>query len=141
MRFNSTTAAVALTASASTVLAREMAKDTFRAAELYDSGQMHVWNMERKLDMTLAQAEAGMLNSSVWPELGYTKCEDGVAQAVPGDPLHGFKCKNVDLYHFINHADLGSPSGFGLTTDSIPRTGSSTWGWVDPDSGRYVKIS
>lgn len=136
MRFNAATGAVALTAAASTVMAKEMAKDTFRAAELYDSGKMHALNMERKLEMTLSQAEAGMLNSSVWPRLGYTKCEDGVAQAIPGDPLHGFKCKNIDLYDFINHAELGSPNGFGLTPDSIPRTGSSTWGWVDPDSGR-----
>lgn len=136
MRFNVAMGAVALTAAASTAMAKEMAKDTLRAAELYDSGNMHAWNMERKLEMTFAQAEAGMLNSSVWPRLGYTKCEDGVAQAIPGDPLHGFKCKNIDLYDFINHAELGSPNGFGLTPDSIPRTGSSTWGWVDPDSGR-----
>ena len=132
MRFSIATGA-ALTAA---VMAKEMPKDTARAAALYDSGKFHEWNMQRKIDMTNAQAEAGMLNSSVWPRLGYTKCEDGVAQAVPGDPLHGFKCKNIDLYDFINHAELGSPNGFGLTPETIPRTGSSTWGWVDPESGR-----
>lgn len=136
MRFNVMTGAAALTAAASTAMAKEMPKDTVRAAELYDNGKFHTWNMERKIEMTTAQAEAGMLNSSVWPRLDYTKCEDGVAQAVPGDPLHGFKCKNIDLYDFVNHAELGSPNGYGLTPDSIPRTGSSTWGWVDPESGR-----
>ena len=136
MRFSIVTGAAALTATATTAVAKELPKDEFRAAELYDSGKFHMWNMERKLEMTSAQAEAGMLNSSVWPRLGYTKCKDGIAQALPGDPLHSFKCKNMDLYDFINHATLGSPNGFGLTPDSIPRTGSSTWGWVDPDSGR-----
>ncbi|KAH7304019.1 hypothetical protein B0I35DRAFT_454867 [Stachybotrys elegans] len=136
MHFNIATGAVTLTAVATTAMAMEMPKDTTRAAELYDSGKLHAWNMERKIEMTIAQAEAGMLNSTVWPRLNYTKCEDGVAQAIPGDPLHGFKCKNIDLYDFINHATLGSPNGYGLTPDSIPRTGSSTWGWIDPESGR-----
>jgi len=30
------------------------------------------------------------------------------------------------LYSFINHADLGAPTG----------RGSSSWGWTDPESGR-----
>jgi hypothetical protein len=37
----------------------------------------------------------------------------------------------VDLYDFINHASLGSPK-----SDTAGRTGSSTWGWTDPESGR-----
>jgi|SRR5688572_26650032 hypothetical protein len=136
MRFNKSSATAVLLCITTTAVAREMPKDSTRAAELYDNGKLHAWNMERKIEMTIAQAEAGMLNSSVWPRLNYTKCEGGVAQAIPGDPLHTFKCKNMDLYDFINHATLGSPNGYGLTPDSIPRTGSSTWGWVDPESGR-----
>lgn len=128
--------AAMLAAAVTVAEAKEMSKDSVRASEMYDSGKMHAWNMERKIEMTIAQGQAGMLNSSVWPRLDYTKCEGGIAQAIPGDPLHGFKCKNMDLYDFINHAELGSPNGYGLTPESIPRTGSSTWGWVDPDSGR-----
>ena len=31
----------------------------------------------------------------------------------------------MDLYHFLSHGDMGSTGA-----------GSSSWGWVDPESGR-----
>lgn len=37
----------------------------------------------------------------------------------------------MDLYDFVNHATLGSPN-----TDYRGKSGSSSWGWTDPDSGR-----
>lgn len=37
----------------------------------------------------------------------------------------------IDLYDFINHATLGAPN-----TDYRGKSGSSSWGWVDPESGR-----
>jgi choice-of-anchor B domain-containing protein len=37
----------------------------------------------------------------------------------------------IDLYDFINHATLGSPN-----TDYRGKSGSSSWGWFDPESGR-----
>ena len=39
--------------------------------------------------------------------------------------------RQVDLYDFINHATLGSPN-----TDYRGKSGSSSWGWTDPDSKR-----
>ena len=38
----------------------------------------------------------------------------------------------MDLYDFINHAALGSP----LFNTQYNQTGSSVWGWTDPESGR-----
>lgn len=35
------------------------------------------------------------MNSTKWPRLGYTKCVDGFAQAIPDSPAHKFRCKNV----------------------------------------------
>lgn len=35
------------------------------------------------------------MDSTKWPRLNYTKCVDGIAAAVPGDPLLTFRCKNV----------------------------------------------
>lgn len=89
------------------------------------------------------------MDSSVWPRLNFTtKCVNGIAAAIPGDKAHTFRCKNVslailavrrllltstqiDLYDFINHATLGSPHA-----DYLGRTGSSAWGWTDPESSR-----
>lgn len=78
----------------------------------------------------------GLMDSRKWPRLDYTKCVDGIAEAVPGDPLLTFKCKNIDLYDFINHATLGSPN-----TDYRGKSGSSSWGWTDEDSGREFVVS
>lgn len=35
------------------------------------------------------------MDSTQWPRLNYTKCINGKAEAVPGNPLLTFKCKNV----------------------------------------------
>ena len=37
------------------------------------------------------------MDSTKWPRLKYTKCKNGVAEAIPGDPLHTFRCKNVSF--------------------------------------------
>lgn len=37
----------------------------------------------------------------------------------------------MDLYDFMDHASLGSPGA-----DPRGRTGSSSWGWIDHESGR-----
>ena len=55
--------------------------------------------MDEIMHIKLAHWEAEMLsgawNSSQWPRLGYAKCINGVAEAIPGDPLNTFRCKNV----------------------------------------------
>jgi hypothetical protein len=38
---------------------------------------------------------AGAMNSTQYPELGFTKCENGFAEAIPGDANNTFKCNNV----------------------------------------------
>ncbi|CRK18636.1 hypothetical protein BN1723_017689 [Verticillium longisporum] len=81
-------------------------------------------------------AGAALAATSAWPRLNYTKCVNGYAEAIKGDPLHKFKCKNIDLYDFINHSELGSPN-----SDASFRTGSSAWGWTDPESGREFVTS
>ncbi|KEY65503.1 hypothetical protein S7711_09293 [Stachybotrys chartarum IBT 7711] len=132
----STLAGAALTA-ASVAMAKELPKDELRAAELYDSRTIHRENMARKKANWLAENATGILNSANWPELGYTRCVNGLAEAIPGDPLHTFRCRNFDLLHFINHADLGSPEGWDADGNGVLLTGSSSWGWSDPDSGRH----
>lgn len=38
------------------------------------------------------------MDSARYPELGYTKCIDGFAAAIPGDYNNTFKCANVSYY-------------------------------------------
>ncbi|EXF75539.1 hypothetical protein CFIO01_06275 [Colletotrichum fioriniae PJ7] len=134
MLFTSVTRAVALTAVI--VHGRELPKDEARAAELYDSGIIHDRLMSAKIAHWEAEEAVGLMNSSQWPRLGYTKCVDGYAEALPDSPLHNFRCKNMDLYDFINHAELGSPNA-----DYRGKSGSSSWGWTDPESGREFIVS
>jgi choice-of-anchor B domain-containing protein len=72
---------------------------------------------------------SGAMNSAQYPELGYTKCVDGFAEAIPGDFNNTFKCNNIDLYHFLPHAQLGSVG-----------QGSSSWGWTSEDGREFVAI-
>jgi choice-of-anchor B domain-containing protein len=119
MRFTSTLGAAAL--AASTV------NGAFFTKEEYDSGAVHHSIMQRKLAFWQKEIESGAMNSSQWPAWsGKKTCSNGIVNALPGVANHQFKCKNVDLYSFINHADLGCPTG----------EGSGSWGWVDPASGR-----
>lgn len=63
------------------------------------------------MKLTLVQAHweaeeaVGLMNSSQWPRLGYTKCVDGYAEALPDSPLHNFRCKNV----ILSHDDFNGP--------------------------------
>ncbi|KAH8846835.1 hypothetical protein MCOR27_010753 [Pyricularia oryzae] len=96
----------------------------------YDSGAVHHRIMEMKVKQWDAQIASGQMNSFQYPELGYTKCENGFAAAIPGDFNSTFRCNNVDLYHFLSHADLGSKEG----------QGSSSWGWTSADGREFVAI-
>ncbi|EEY16198.1 conserved hypothetical protein [Verticillium alfalfae VaMs.102] len=157
MRF-STLSGTAL-AAASGVMAKELAKDLVKGAgtscsrwraqhlrpeirltaflqSSNDSGYIHERNMKHKMDAWMGEFDAGLLNSEVWPRLNYTKCIDGKAAAVPGNELLTFRCKNIDLYDFINFATLGSPNGWDELGDGNLLTGSGSWGWTDPKTGR-----
>ncbi|KAH7634660.1 hypothetical protein B0T09DRAFT_378529 [Sordaria sp. MPI-SDFR-AT-0083] len=111
-------------------LAKEKAVDMSRHAE-YKSGAVMDRIMAHKFEQWEAKLASGALNSTQWPRLNYTKCVNGIAEAIHGDALQTFRCKNMDLYDFINHATLGSP----LATDE-GASGSSIWGWTDPKSDR-----
>ncbi|KAI6780497.1 uncharacterized protein J7T54_000136 [Emericellopsis cladophorae] len=133
MRFSTLSAGAAMTAMA---VARELPKDDSKASRLYDSGVVHMDSMARKKAAWRAEFDAGLLDSAQWPRLNYTKCIDGKIEAVKGDPLQTFRCKNMDLYDFINHATLGSPNGWDEGGNGLLLTGSSSWGWTDPESKR-----
>ncbi|KAJ6457220.1 hypothetical protein C8R45DRAFT_844320 [Mycena sanguinolenta] len=49
----------------------------------------------------------------------YTPCIDGYAGTTPGDG-NTYACRNLDLYSFTPHAELGSGTGFG----------NDIWGWT-----------
>ncbi|OAA55753.1 hypothetical protein ISF_07858 [Cordyceps fumosorosea ARSEF 2679] len=123
--------------------------------EEYASGAVHAANMARKMEHWKQEEEAGLMNSALYPELGYTPCVNGFAEARPGDSNHTFRCRNVrtpgsppvtssqdtqktisdsrfqiDLYHFLSHEALGSPGG----------RGSSSWGWTSADGREFVVI-
>jgi len=49
-----------------------------------------------------AELEAGVMDAAQWPRLNWTtKCVNGLAAAIPGDPHHTFRCKNVSCSRFI----------------------------------------
>lgn len=128
----------------STIVCRDMSRSAVadaRAPDLYDTGIMHARQKARKIAAWQAEADAGLLDSSVHPRLNYTKCINGRAEAIPGNPLYTFRCKNIDLYDFINHATLGSPDGWDRQGDGKLLTGSSSWGWTDPASDREFVAS
>ena len=44
-----------------------------------------------------AEIAAGEMQSSKYPELHYTACDNGFAAAIPGDKNNTFKCNNVNI--------------------------------------------
>ncbi|RVX70266.1 hypothetical protein B0A52_05599 [Exophiala mesophila] len=99
-------------------------------AEEYASGAVHARIMGIKMAQWEAELAAGQMDSAQYPELGYTPCENGFAAGIPGDVNNTFRCNNIDLYHFLSHADLGSSYG----------RGSSSWGWTSESGREFVAI-
>lgn len=58
------------------------------------------------------------------------RCKDGLAIVEEGNANQTFRCNNMDLYDFLNHADMGTTQG----------QGSSSWGWRHERSGREFGI-
>ncbi|KAH7561514.1 hypothetical protein BM1_02618 [Bipolaris maydis] len=108
-------------------VAKEMPKDELRAAQLYDSGIRHENNMALKKESWAKQEAAGMYNSAQFAEVkNKVECINGTAIT----DTDVFKCKNIDLLHFLSHAELGSTRGVG----------SSSWGWTSDDGREFVAI-
>lgn len=61
----------------------------------------------------------------------YVACKNGVASYVPGDPKYTFQCKDLDLYDFKTHAELGSSYG----------RGAGSWGWTNKKGREFVAIA
>ncbi|KAH7359280.1 hypothetical protein B0T11DRAFT_312031 [Plectosphaerella cucumerina] len=95
----------------------------------YASGRVHERIMGIKMDGWAKEEAAGLMDSALYPELGYTPCVDGFAEAIPGDKNNTFRCRNIDLYHFLSHEQLGSVG-----------RGSSSWGWTSADGREFVAI-
>ncbi|KAF2263298.1 hypothetical protein CC78DRAFT_554079 [Lojkania enalia] len=107
--------------------AREMAKDEVKAAQLYDSGIRHANNIALKHESWAKHEQAGAYESSKYAEIAdFVECVNGTAITASDT----FKCKNIDLYHFLSHSELGSTRGFG----------SSSWGWTSEDGREYIAI-
>ncbi|KAH7049178.1 hypothetical protein B0J12DRAFT_574275 [Macrophomina phaseolina] len=121
---------IGLAALAGVAHSKEVEKDAVKAAELYDSGVIHQRIMDNKHSWWDLQREAGAFESAQYPELSYTPCVDGLAVAIEGDANNTFRCNNLDLVHFLSHADLGSNGG----------EGSSSWGWESPDGREFIAI-
>ncbi|KXH50240.1 hypothetical protein CNYM01_08921 [Colletotrichum nymphaeae SA-01] len=96
----------------------------------YASGAVHHRIMGIKMAQWEEEAAAGLMDSAKYPELSYTPCVDGFAAAIPGDFNNTFRCRNIDLYHFLSHEQLGSWGG----------RGSSSWGWTSADGREFVAI-
>lgn len=119
------------TAFSALAAAKELPKDPVRAAQLYDSGIKHMNNIALKEETFARQEQSGAYNSAQHAAIeGPLKCTNGVVEAKPGDKNYTFKCNNVDLYHFVPHAELGSAVG----------QGSSSWGWTSPDGRELLAI-
>jgi len=108
-------------------VARELPKDEFKAAQLYDSGIRHQNNVGLKQETWARQEAAGAYKSEQYAEIAdFIPCENGTVTS----GADTFKCSNIDLYHFLSHAQLGSTRGFG----------SSSWGWTSTDGREFVAI-
>ncbi|KAF2129667.1 hypothetical protein P153DRAFT_316861 [Dothidotthia symphoricarpi CBS 119687] len=107
--------------------AREMQKDEDKAAKLYDSGIRHANNIALKMETFARQEAAGAYASSQYREVAdVVQCVNGTAIT----DTDTFKCKNIDLHHFLSHSALGSTRGFG----------SSSWGWTSATGREFVAI-
>ncbi|KAF2703631.1 hypothetical protein K504DRAFT_463356 [Pleomassaria siparia CBS 279.74] len=95
--------------------------------EEYVSGTVMAQMMEAKESAWAAKKSAGAYDSKTWNgwrkhkgSKDFIPCNNGTAVAVPGDADQTYKCKNIDLYDFQTHEELGSNDG----------EGSGSWGWT-----------
>ncbi|KAI4611112.1 hypothetical protein J4E83_008055 [Alternaria metachromatica] len=99
----------------------------------YASGAIHQKLMKLKSDQWEVDAAQGKQDSQQWKSFKSLKkgphgpdkakrvqCKDGLAIVEQGNANQTFRCNNMDLYDFVNHADMAGPEG----------QGSSSWGWT-----------
>ncbi|KAH7041484.1 uncharacterized protein B0I36DRAFT_235364 [Microdochium trichocladiopsis] len=116
-------------------MAKEIAPDAQRSAELYQSGLMHQKIMMHKESFWADRAAEGLFAPEQYESMEaadtVVRCVNGVAKLKANDPLYQFKCSGLDLYDFRSHADLGSRTG----------QGAGSWGWTSPDGREFIAIS
>ncbi|KAK4500135.1 hypothetical protein PRZ48_008321 [Zasmidium cellare] len=93
----------------------------------YDSGAVMAKMMAAKESAWREHKAAGHYDNGRWkgfhkkrPNADRIRCKNGKVEAVKGDPDQTYKCKDIDLYDFKTHAELGSNGG----------EGSGSWGVV-----------
>ncbi|KAF1952703.1 hypothetical protein CC80DRAFT_479075 [Byssothecium circinans] len=93
----------------------------------YESGAVMGKMMQAKESAWARHRAAGHYDNKKWngfadkrPNKDVIKCTNGVVEAVKGDPDQTYKCKDIDLYDFKTHEELGSNGG----------EGSGSWGWT-----------
>lgn len=117
--------------------AKELPVNLELKAELYDSGVRHEQIMALKNRVWKEFAAQGAYDSKQYRKFAvkqaadYFACKNGIATYVPNDPKYTFRCKNLDLYDFKTHAQLGSAQG----------RGAGSWGWASPDGREFVAIA
>ncbi|KAL2206993.1 hypothetical protein CC79DRAFT_1398835 [Sarocladium strictum] len=121
-----------ITALAALAMGKEIPKNETRAAELYDNGLMHEMIMEEKFKQWDRSAEL-RLASAAEPlaELHFAQCRDGKVVPFRDQPDFSFRCKNINLHHFLPHSAFGSATG----------QGSSSWGWTSDDGREFAIIA
>ncbi|KAK4225365.1 hypothetical protein QBC38DRAFT_483093 [Podospora fimiseda] len=129
---------LALTAAFGTLAtAKEMPRDPARRANIFDNGVRHQEIMALKNRVWSEFTAQGAYDSRQYQKIPIKKnkdffaCTNGVATYLPNDPKYAFKCKNLDLYDFQTHAQLGSGQG----------RGAGSWGWASPDGREFVAIA
>lgn len=86
---------------ATSVWAKEIAPNELLAAQKYDTGLVHEAIMAKKMSHWASEKKEGMMDSYKYPTLGYTKCKDGVVEAIKGDANNTFRCNNVCFRHTV----------------------------------------
>ncbi|KAF2642940.1 hypothetical protein P280DRAFT_488139 [Massarina eburnea CBS 473.64] len=93
----------------------------------YTSGAVMAKMMEAKESAWAQHKAAGHYDRTKYadfaskrPNKDVIKCTNGTAIAVQGDADQTYKCKNIDMYDFKTHEELGSNGG----------EGSGSWGWT-----------
>jgi choice-of-anchor B domain-containing protein len=71
------------------------------------------------------------LEADEYPELHFAQCKDGQARPFRDQATFFFRCKNVNLHHFLPHSAFGSATG----------QGSSSWGWTSDDGREFAIIA
>lgn len=118
---------------AALAMGKEIPKNETRAAELYDNGLMHERIMAEKFKQWDQRADLRIASADESPyvELHFAQCRDGKSVPFRDQPDFYFRCKNMNLHHFLPHSAFGSTTG----------RGSSSWGWTSDDGREFAVIA